>query len=81
MYLEQNHTNKILMVERKIFPLRGIEKLIYLLLMVYKLLQKGAQSSTELGAAPSPSAVSGNHYFCFGIQRGKARISVLEEFF
>lgn len=39
--------NRILVAQRKIFPLRGIEELIYLLLVVYKLLQKGAQSSIE----------------------------------
>lgn len=72
--LEQNNTNKILMVERKIFPLRGIERLMYLLLVVYKLLQKGAQPSTEPGAAHSPSAVPDGHYFWFGIQWSKARI-------
>lgn len=51
--------NKILVVERKLFPLRGIEELIYLLLVVYKLLQKDAQSSIELGAAHF-SAVPGS---------------------
>lgn len=56
--------NKILVVERKIFPLRGIEELIYVLLVVYKLLQKGTQSSTESGAAHS-SAVPGGHYCWF----------------
>lgn len=58
------------MVKRKIFPLRGIEELIHLLLVVYKVLQKGAQSSAEPGAAHSPSSVPGDPYFWFWYPKG-----------
>lgn len=57
------HQRKFFVMERQILPLINIEELFYLLLVVYKLLQKSAQSSTEPGATHS-SAVAGDHYCC-----------------
>lgn len=55
---------------RKIFPLRGIEELINLLLMVHKPLQEGAQSNTEPAIAAHSSAVPADHYFWFWYAKG-----------
>lgn len=63
--LQKGWTPAKILCSKKIFPLASTEKLFSLLLVVYRILQKGAQASTEPGAARSFAVASDNYCNCW----------------